>query len=77
MTDFVDLLEAFHHWCVRGDRTRLEHGQAWLATVVALPRDETGWHQLGIRAVDWLTPASHGMGTPLAHSLAARADTHG
>jgi hypothetical protein len=56
MTDFVDLLEAFHHWCVSGDRTRLEHGQSWLETVVDLPRDETGWHQLGLRAVDWLTP---------------------
>ena len=56
MTDFLDLLEAFHHWCVSGDRTRLEHGQAWLETKLDLPRDETGWHQLGLRAVDWLTP---------------------
>jgi len=60
MTDFLDLLEAFHHWCVSGDRARLEHGQAWLETVVAMPRDETGWHQLGIRAVDWLTPLPTG-----------------
>jgi hypothetical protein len=50
MTNFLDLLEAFHHWCVSGDRTRLEHGQAWIETVVAMPRDETGWHQLGVRA---------------------------
>ena len=56
MTDFLDLLEAFHHWCVSGDGTRFEHCQAWLETKLDLPRDETGWHQLGLRAVDWLTP---------------------
>ena len=56
MTHFLDLLEAYHHWCVRGDDTRLEHCQAWLETVVDLPRNEMGWHQLGVRAVDWLTP---------------------
>jgi hypothetical protein len=56
MTNFLDLLEAFHHWRVSGDRTRLEHSQAWLETVMAFPHDETGWHQLGTRAVDWLTP---------------------
>jgi hypothetical protein len=60
MTDFVDLLDAFHHWCVSGDRTCLEHGQAWLATALALPRDETGWHRLDARAVDWLTPLPAG-----------------
>ena len=38
-----------------GDRTRLERCQAWLETVVPLPRDETGWHQLGAHPVDWLT----------------------
>ena len=38
MTDFLDLLEAFHHGCVSGGRTRLAHCQAWLETVVALPR---------------------------------------
>jgi hypothetical protein len=56
MTHFVDLLEAFHHWCVSGDCARLEHGQLWLETQVDVPREETGWHQLGIRTVDWLTP---------------------
>jgi len=56
MTDFLDLLEALHHGCVSGDRTRLAHCQAWLETVVALPRNETGWHQLGTGPVDWLTP---------------------
>ena len=56
MTHFLDLLEALHHGCVSGDRTRLAHCQAWLETVVALPRDETGWHQLGAGPVDWLTP---------------------
>jgi hypothetical protein len=56
MTPFLDLLDALHHGCVRGDRTRLEHCQAWLETIVPLPRDETGWHQLGARLVDWLTP---------------------
>lgn len=56
MTHFLDLLEAYHHWCVSGDHTRLEHCQAWLETVVDLPQNETGWHQLGVRAVDWLTP---------------------
>jgi hypothetical protein len=60
MTDFLDLLEAFHHWCVNGDRTRLERCQAWLETVGAFPRDETGWHQLGTGTVDWLTPLPTG-----------------
>jgi hypothetical protein len=60
MTHFLDLLEAYHHWCVRGDDTRLEHCQAWLETVVDLPRNETSWHQLGVRAVDWLTPLPPG-----------------
>lgn len=56
MTDFLDLVEAYHHWCVTGDCTRLEHCQEWLASAVEPPRDETGWQQLGTHAVDWLVP---------------------
>ncbi len=47
MTDFLDLLEAYHYWCVNGDSSRLEGCHAWLQTMTAVPSDEMGWHQLG------------------------------
>lgn len=56
MTAFLDLLEAYHHWCVRGDRSRLEGCEAWLTTLTPVPDDEMGWHRLGTGAMDWLVP---------------------
>jgi hypothetical protein len=41
---------------------------------VALPRDETGWHQLGARAVDWLTPLPTGW-VPYWQNLSPRERT--
>lgn len=56
MTEFLDLLEAYHHWCVNSDLSRLQGCQAWLETMTAVPTDEMGWHELGTVAVDWLVP---------------------
>lgn len=56
MTDFLDLLEAYHHWCVKEDCSRLEACQAWLQTLTTVPSDEMGWHRLGTGALDWLVP---------------------
>ncbi len=56
MTAFLDLLEAFHHWCVNSDLSRLQSCQGWLETMTTVPTDEMGWHQLGTGAVDWLVP---------------------
>jgi len=56
MTDFLDLLEAYHHWCVNGDRSRLETCKGWLTTLTNVPNDDMGWHRLGTSALDWLVP---------------------
>ena len=56
MTTFLDLLEAYHHWCVRGDRSRLEGCEAWLTTLTTVPGDEMEWHRLGTGGLDWLVP---------------------
>ena len=56
MTAFLDLLEAYHHWCVSGDCSRLESCKGWLTTLTPAPSDEMGWHRLGTEAIDWLTP---------------------
>ena len=56
MTEFLDLLEAYHHWCVKGDSTRLKDCGPWLSTLTRVPTDEAGWHCLGTDAIDWLVP---------------------
>ena len=60
MTDFLNLLEAYHHWCVNGGRTRLESCRAWLAHLTPVPTDDVGWHRLGTDAMEWLSPLSVG-----------------
>lgn len=60
MAAFLDLLEAFHHWCVTGDGSRLEGCQVWLAALIPVPSNEMGWHRLGTDALDWLIPFPSG-----------------
>lgn len=60
MTALLDLLEAYHQWCVTGDGSRLESCQEWLMLITTVPTDEMGWHLLGTGAMDWFTPFPSG-----------------
>lgn len=55
MTAFLDLLEAFHHWCVSEDTTRLEGLHEALGALVPTPASPMDWYQLGTGALGGLT----------------------
>lgn len=71
MTEFLDLLEAYHHWCVSGNRTRLERCREWLAADIPVPTNEMEWHRLGTQAINWLVPLPAGW-EPNWHMLSPR-----
>ena len=60
MDNFLDLLEAFHWFCVRHDVGRLETCEMWLVPMVRTPNSAHGWRAFGTQALDWLKPQPPG-----------------
>lgn len=60
VTAFLDLLWAYHQWCVRDDRKPLADCASWLMRHTPVPRDDAGWRRLGVEPVHWLDPLPDG-----------------